>query len=216
MNKGDQNKIDVEMKEMREDLILEQIVEFYKRSDLSLDEKYLLRSLVGELIERHYDWISKMCLMNISNYENSLDCTQEVLIQITKSLPRFEKKSKFKTWAFTITKRCIADYRKRDYKRKSYVIESENENEFEDLESKDSFSLVSGTEKSKKLLELVNSLPEKQRYAIMLHYFEDCSIEKAAEIMGTKVGTLKAHLFRARKKLEKLIDKKEFKELFID
>lgn len=45
------------------------------------------------------------------------------------------------------------------------------------------------------------SLPFRQRQVVVLHYFSDLSIAQVAELIHTSEGTVKAHLFRARRTL---------------
>jgi RNA polymerase sigma-70 factor (ECF subfamily) len=44
-------------------------------------------------------------------------------------------------------------------------------------------------------------LPLRQRQVVVLHYFSDLSVAQVAELIHTSEGTVKAHLFRARRTL---------------
>jgi RNA polymerase sigma-70 factor, ECF subfamily len=46
------------------------------------------------------------------------------------------------------------------------------------------------------------ALPFRQRQVVVLHYFIDLSIAQVAELIHTSEGTVKAHLFKARRALE--------------
>lgn len=48
--------------------------------------------------------------------QDAEDVTQEIFIAVVKSLPRFERRSKFNTWLYTIVNRQIADYHRRYYR----------------------------------------------------------------------------------------------------
>jgi len=48
-------------------------------------------------------------------------------------------------------------------------------------------------------------LPERQRAAVVLHYYADRSVKEAARIMGTSPAAVGVHLFRARKRLRELL-----------
>ena len=44
---------------------------------------------------------------------------------------------------------------------------------------------------------VVDSLPERQREAVMLRFFEQLSVEQSATVMGCAPGTVKALVFQA-------------------
>lgn len=50
------------------------------------------------------------------------------------------------------------------------------------------------------------SLPERERTALYLHYYQGYSTEETAELMGTKPATLRTWLFRARAKLKQRLE----------
>jgi len=68
-------------------------------------------------------------------------------------------------------------------------------------------SAISG-ESREKLKESLANLPERQREAVLLRYFEDLSVEETAAAMGCATGTVKATVHQAlralRNKLEQL------------
>ena len=49
-------------------------------------------------------------------------------------------------------------------------------------------------------------LPTRQRACVVLRYFDDMTDSQVAETLDCSVGTVKSHLFRARKTLERLLD----------
>ena len=54
------------------------------------------------------------------------------------------------------------------------------------------------------------SLPERERTALYLHYYQGYSTEETAELMGTKPATLRTWLFRARGKLKQRLEAEEY------
>lgn len=54
------------------------------------------------------------------------------------------------------------------------------------------------------------TLPEKERMALYLHYYQGYSTEEAARMMGTKPATIRSWLFRGRKKLKTVLEANEY------
>jgi len=56
------------------------------------------------------------------------------------------------------------------------------------------------------------TLPPRQRACVVLRYFDDLTDSQVAEILDCSVGTVKSHLFRARKALAGLLDEPQGSE----
>lgn len=57
-------------------------------------------------------------------------------------------------------------------------------------------------EDTERFWAVVRSLPRRQAQVVTLHYAEDRSVGDIAVILGVAEGTVKAHLFAARRRLE--------------
>ncbi len=70
--------------------------------------------------------------------------------------------------------------------------------------------LADATEKpqSGSLLNCVESLPDKYRAALELHFIEEYTIAQTAEILGENVSTVKQRLVRGKKLLASRLDEK--------
>jgi RNA polymerase sigma-70 factor (ECF subfamily) len=55
------------------------------------------------------------------------------------------------------------------------------------------------------LLAAIRGLPARQRAAIVLHYFEDCSLADVAEALKCSPATAKVHVFNGRRRLAALL-----------
>jgi RNA polymerase sigma-70 factor, ECF subfamily len=55
------------------------------------------------------------------------------------------------------------------------------------------------------LLEVLRNLPDRQRQAILLHYFADLPIAAVATAMNVSEGAVKSHLFKARSSLRTML-----------
>jgi RNA polymerase sigma-70 factor (sigma-E family) len=57
-------------------------------------------------------------------------------------------------------------------------------------------------ETNRLVMEAVRALPERQRAAVVLRYYDDLSESQIAEVLDCSVGTVKSQLSKARSKLE--------------
>ena len=63
-----------------------------------------------------------------------------------------------------------------------------------------------GLELRDRLEKAIAQLPEPQRLLIAAHYLEGVQYETLAEVMNIPLGTVKTHLYRAKKRLRELLD----------
>jgi RNA polymerase sigma-70 factor (ECF subfamily) len=123
------------------------------------------------------------------------DLAQEVFVKLWLALPRYDGRAQLSTWIYAITRNAaISALRSRRQLvslsdpailEETMGIASEPRTDEEDVA----------------LRRQVECLPEKQRQAVTLYYFDERSVEEVAEMMGLPVNTVKTHLHRARSAL---------------
>lgn len=139
-----------------------------------------------------------------SEREDVEDICQEVFIKVYKSLGGFAFQSKLSTWIARIAYLTSINYLKKYRKvtNKNYCINIDNyyftnENPEQLLNKKDISSYVN---------MLIKQMPEQYKTVLTLYHLNEFSYQEIEEIMGIPEGTVKSHLFRARKLLkEKLV-----------
>ncbi|NUN71046.1 MAG: sigma-70 family RNA polymerase sigma factor, partial [Bacteroidetes bacterium] len=67
--------------------------------------------------------------------------------------------------------------------------------------------LIAG-QRTKVLEEAINALPEKYRQVILMRHSEDMDYQEIADTLKLPLGTVKAHIFRAREILYKRLRRK--------
>ena len=72
-----------------------------------------------------------------------------------------------------------------------------SENDYDDVENKDSRELIRKS---------VMSLPDKYKDVVLCVYFQDMSISEAAKLLNLAEGTVKSRLSRARQKLKFVLE----------
>lgn len=56
-----------------------------------------------------------------------------------------------------------------------------------------------------RVLAAIAQLTDRQRAAVVLHYYADRPVKEIAELLGSTSSTVSVHLFRARKRLRDLL-----------
>jgi RNA polymerase sigma-70 factor (ECF subfamily) len=162
------------------------------------------RKLMGKYHDQIYNFIYRM----IHDREQVEDLTQEAFIKAFQSLRSFNEEFAFSTWLYKIATNNSIDYiRKR--KLQMYSIDKPVESKDSDFvfelpdESYEADGEVIRDQRAVLLQGAIAQLPEKYRKVIQLRHMEERSYEEIAKILHLPIGTVKAHIFRAREILYK-------------
>ncbi|MFA7325439.1 MAG: sigma-70 family RNA polymerase sigma factor [Candidatus Kapaibacterium sp.] len=156
-----------------------------------------------------YSLVKKM----IKNDSDVEDLVQETFIKAYKALDKFKFNYSFSAWIYRIASNNTIDFlRKRRFDTFSIDkpignAEDENYFEIEDNSYSPDADLIS-EQKADIITAAINTLPDNYREIIILRHEEELDYKAIAEQLDLPLGTVKAHLFRARKLLyEELKDK---------
>ena len=143
------------------------------------------------------------------------DLVQECFIKAFTALPSYSSEFAFSTWLYKIATNHTIDYlRKRKLPTLSIdkpISAKDGEIEFElpDTTYRPDRHIVEDQRKQI-LLEAIDSLPPKYHRVIVMRHQQEKSYEEIARELDLPLGTVKAHIFRARALLYKALrDKRE-------
>ncbi|MBY9081070.1 sigma-70 family RNA polymerase sigma factor [Paenibacillus sp. HN-1] len=142
-----------------------------------------------------------VCLL-VKTRNDAADVTNEIYMELFRSLPKYDESKPFKAWLNGIIVRQCSNYNRKQW-RKSRV-EGRVRDYTEGTVSPGADQLAVNRERREELLHLVTQLPYKFRSVIVLRYFQECSFEEIGVALGIPVGTAKSRHFKALGKLRKL------------
>ncbi len=154
------------------------------------------RFALDQLLRRHYDRIHAVCRRVAGSSRDADDACQEALIKIVRSLPRFDGRSAFGTWAYRIAMNASLDeLRKRQRRPALHVVDEDARPEAADPTAHrytESFAdrLV--------LDDALESLPDDLRSAVVLRDVADFDYAEIADALDIPIGTVKSRISRGR------------------
>jgi len=155
------------------------------------------------LVERHKEKIYYLALRMVRNHQDALDLSQEAFLKAYKSLKDFRGNSSFFTWLYRITCNLCLNFIKRE-KFRSFLSLGDLRKQFSRTKDSPDFS-YERNQLSRAIDEAISHLPPQQRIAFVLHHYEGLPHQEIAQLLGKRVGTIKANYFQAIKKLQRAL-----------
>ncbi|RCK73762.1 MAG: RNA polymerase sigma factor SigW [Anaerolineae bacterium] len=152
-----------------------------------------------QLIEIYQRSVYNLCYRMLGNAEDAEDAAQETFLRAFHSLRKFDQQRSFVTWLLSIAAHyCIDQIRKR--KMTLFSLEDNPDLEFASHDPHPE-TTISLREDQQRLQQLLKTLSETDRAAIVLYYWYDFSYEEIAQSLSLTVSAVKSRLHRARRTL---------------
>ena len=193
------------------DKTTEELIREIKR-ELNVEESF------RQLFERYYPKIYRFFHRKGFSPEDCRELTQETFLSVYKGLNGFRQESPFEHWMFSIAENIWRSEleRRKARKRDAPIISLDQEVESRDDKLSPLAALIVDPEpgqlvrmiekeKSQKLHEALQQLPEQMRRCAELRVIHDLSYSEIAGLMNVSINTAKAHLHQAKKELSKLL-----------
>lgn len=168
-------------------------------------------SAFKQLVDTFQEKVLNTCLGFVPNRHDAEDIVQEVFIEVFRSIHQFRGDSKLSTWIYRITTtKCLEHIRsKKRLKRqaffKSLIGLSDHADRIAAFDFDHPGVLLENKERTEKLFEAIDKLPDNQRVAFTLHKIEGLSYKEITQIMELSLSSIESLMFRAKKNLKKYL-----------
>ena len=158
------------------------------------------------LYKRYSVKIFSKCISLLKNEARAQDATQEIFTKIFLNLAKFNERSKFSTWVYSITYNYCIDYLRRKKKEKS-LFSDEMENAPDRVEEVDDSALLEMEVSRLKIV--LEQIPSGDKMVLLMKYQDEMSIKEMAELLNKSESAIKMKIKRAKHKAQKT-----YKEIF--
>jgi RNA polymerase sigma-70 factor (ECF subfamily) len=159
------------------------------------------RDALGLLLRDLQDPWYRMSLSLLCNADLAHEATQETAVRFLKQLPGFRGDSQLRTWSLGICLNVVREIRRWSRGHASLDEGTELAATWDAAPLPD--AAAERSEEVGALRAILATLPERQREAVVLRYFEDMSVEQTAEAMQCAPGTVKATVHQALRSLRR-------------
>lgn len=164
------------------------------------------------IVDRHKNKAFNLAFRICGNHEEAEELAQDSFLKAYRALRSFKMKSSFATWFYRIVYNTTISHVR--LKRKGVLS-------LEDFPADATDFIGTNTNEEEAEKEYRNSLvnfalqkiSEEERGLISLYYYEEMSTDEISDVTGISKSNIKVKLFRARQKMQEIIEKAEKKKL---
>jgi RNA polymerase sigma-70 factor (ECF subfamily) len=170
------------------------------------------REAFGQLVEIKSRDILFTALSFMKNQADAEDASQEAILQMYRSISHLRNAGAVESWIYRIVRnKCIELLKSRN--KRAGDVDIDDETVAGEIEDNDAEFVperyAEDSELRRLLYEIVMSLPQKRREAVILFYYDGLSLNEIAAVTGSKAGTVSSTIAKARKMIKDKIEEKE-------
>ena len=160
------------------------------------------------LVNRHQTSVLNLIYRFIGDRTQAKDLAQEVFIRVWQATKTYKPEAKFTTWLYRITTNLCLNELKSARRRKWFSFNRSDEDgghTFEETLADSAPSaedLLLSKERSRRISDALQNLPENQRMAMILKRYDDLSYQEIGQIIGCSVSAVESLLVRAKRTLQ--------------
>lgn len=139
------------------------------------------------------------CISLLKNEEMANDAVQDIFMKIILNMSKFNEKSKFSTWIYSITYNYCIDVIRSKKKLQMFVGDGDIEKYDKPEDVDDAFLL----EKSVSRLKIIlNKIPIADKAILLMKYQDELSIKEISRMIDKSESAVKMKLKRAKQKFK--------------
>ncbi|MFN4257289.1 MAG: RNA polymerase sigma factor [Saprospiraceae bacterium] len=158
---------------------------------------------LGTLYERYMPMVYGVCLKILRDPQKSEDAVMAIYEELTRKTREHEVGS-FRGWLYVLARNhCLMEWRK-NQRRPTDHHAPENMVRFDAVEEAFEVEISGGPSPLERCLA---GLPDHQRRAVQLFYYDDKSYKEISEMLPLDLGLVRSHIQNGRRNLKICLEK---------
>ena len=155
------------------------------------------RDAFGRLVEQHVDRCVAIAQRSLGGrLSEAEDVAQDAMMRLWRHAPRWQAgRAQVSTWLYRVVVNLCIDHTRKNKRYGGEVPEDTVDN------TPDAYDGLAAQGVSKVVRDAIQELPERQRTALVLCFYEGMSNADVAGVMELSVGAIEQLLVRARRSL---------------
>jgi RNA polymerase sigma-70 factor (ECF subfamily) len=152
-------------------------------------------AIYNTLVEKLYRFI----YFKVDSRETAEDLTQAVFLKVLEGINKYQEKSSFLAWVYTIARNQVIDHYRT---KKSHA----GLDQAEKIEFSDKNLSLEEKEQRQEIYKALRRLTKEEREVVELHSIDEFNFEEISQIVGKTPGSLRVLKYRALIKLRKFLN----------
>ena len=158
----------------------------------------------GELVDRYKNLVYGLIYRMIPDRSVVDDVAQDVFLKVHRGIPYFRGEAKLSTWIFRIVHNACTQWH--GTRPMNVPLESDRGSATPRRELASHDAAFANLETRDRLQKALAQLPPNYRLLVAAHYLQGVQYEALAEALNIPLGTVKTHLYRAKRRLRELLE----------
>jgi RNA polymerase sigma-70 factor (ECF subfamily) len=154
-----------------------------------------------QLLKAHEALVLRIAQRLLWDREEARDAAQEVFLRLHRSLNRFDGERPLKPWLYRTTVNICHDFQRKRRRVVSLEVASDaaapGPSAYAELATRERWKLVEVA---------LQTIPERERDAIVLRDLEGLDTAEVADILGTNESTVRSQISKGRLKLRQFVE----------
>lgn len=185
------------------------------RSPLRTTGEVISAATFEGIVRQHQRYVYRVLYLLVRDGDVADSLTQECFLRAYNNWPRFRGECAVRTWLLRIATNLARDHGKNRkvafWKRLVGLDDEIGDSAPQAASSHPSPErTLLARERLQAVWKAVDSLSEQQRTVFLLRFVEEMDLDEVAGVLGLKVGTVKAHLFRATGKVREILKENQW------
>ena len=157
----------------------------------------------AELVERYKDVVYGLVYKMSRDRSQADDLAQDVFLKVHRGLPYFRGDARLSTWIYRIVFNVCCEERAR---RRDLEVPLDAGDGRRPIDPGAIDASYARLELRDRLERAMATLPDNYRFLIAAHYLRGVQYEALAAALDMPIGTIKTHLFRAKRLLRERLE----------
>lgn len=176
---------------------------------MSVDEQQLIErcragddAAFGELVDGYKNLVYGLIYRMVADRSAAEDLAQDVFLKVHRGIPYFRGEARLSTWIFRIVQNVCAQH----HGGRTPEVPLEQDGASPRREFGRADTAFGELETRDRLQKAMAQLPPNYRMLVAAHYLEGVQYDALADALNIPLGTVKTHLYRAKRQLRELLE----------